>query len=439
MIMKNRGVCVSALLLAWLVGAAATGLAAPKLVLVHYMPWYVSKPYSGAWGWHWTMNHFNPDHVTADNQRHEIASWYYPLIGPYDSADPDVLEYHVLLMKLAGIDGLIVDWYGMDDYNDYAVNNARTLAILSYARKAGLKFSLCYEDATIRAEINGAFITAPEAIDHARQTFLYAQTNYFGDPAFLRWQARPVVLNFGPQYFRKSPEWEAIFSALPAQDRPAFFSEDNRVQTVGTGIFDWPPMNLSRTNAASPREAALTMAALDSYFNSFASKARTCEAFISSAFPRFHDIYAQAGVQPSFGQLDDQGGATFRQTLSLAMTNDSAFVQVVTWNDFGEGTVVEPTVEFGYRDLGLIQDLRRQYLDPKFTGVAGDLELPLRLYHLRKQYGKTSAALAAEMDRIFSRLASHNLAAAKKQLAAMEAGMVTIYEASATNTVSPEN
>jgi len=48
------------------------------------------------------------------------------------------------------------------------------------------------------------------------------------------------------------------------------------------------------------------------------------------------------------------------------MTNNSAFVQVVTWNDFGEGTVVEPTREHGYRDLGIVQDLRRQYLDPRF-------------------------------------------------------------------------
>ena len=24
----------------------------PKTVLVHYMPWYSSKPASGQWGWH---------------------------------------------------------------------------------------------------------------------------------------------------------------------------------------------------------------------------------------------------------------------------------------------------------------------------------------------------------------------------------------------------
>ncbi|MFH1184757.1 MAG: hypothetical protein V1755_06915 [Chloroflexota bacterium] len=91
----------------------------PRTVLVHYMPWYASKPVSGHWGWHWTMDHFNPDRV-AENGPREVASHYYPLIGPYDSSDPHALECHVLLMKLAGIDGAIIDWYGTKDYHDYA-------------------------------------------------------------------------------------------------------------------------------------------------------------------------------------------------------------------------------------------------------------------------------------------------------------------------------
>ncbi|SVE32207.1 uncharacterized protein METZ01_LOCUS485061, partial [marine metagenome] len=61
-----------------------------KTLLVHYMPWYASKPVSGQWGWHWTMNHFNPAKMNADGQR-ELAAHDPPLIGPYDSSDPDAL------------------------------------------------------------------------------------------------------------------------------------------------------------------------------------------------------------------------------------------------------------------------------------------------------------------------------------------------------------
>ena len=122
--------------------------------MVYYMPWYTAKPYSGSWGWHWTMNHFDPDQVNAIGQR-QIASWYYPLIGPYDSSDPAVLEYHVLLMKLAGIDGVIVDWYGSANFLDYSNNNQAATKLFQFARKAGLKFSVCYEDQTVQHLIDG--------------------------------------------------------------------------------------------------------------------------------------------------------------------------------------------------------------------------------------------------------------------------------------------
>src|SRR5471032_2609072 len=112
---KFRSILILAVLAPILFIAPAAIHGAPKPVMVHYMPWFVSQPYSGSWGWHWTMNHFNPN-VTNANGEQQIASWYYPLIGPYDSADPAVLEYHVLLMKLAGIDGVIVDWYGSANF-----------------------------------------------------------------------------------------------------------------------------------------------------------------------------------------------------------------------------------------------------------------------------------------------------------------------------------
>ncbi len=388
--------------------------------MVHYMPWFVSQSYSGSWGWHWTMNHFNPN-VTATDGEQEIASWYYPLIGPYDSLDPAVLEYHVLLMKLAGIDGVIVDWYGPDNYNDYAINNQRTLALFNYTRKAGLKFSLCYEDATIQSEINGNYITAGAAIAHAQQTMLYVQTNFFTDASFLRLSNAPVLLNFGPQYFKNSSDWASIFSVLNATNQPAFFTEDNRLSPVGAGAFDWPPMWLSGGGANM-----LTSTQLQGYLTSFQQTATGWLNFVSSAFPRFHDIYAQAGVGASYGQLDDANGSTLTNTLRLAMTNNSAIVQVVTWNDFGEGTIVEPTVDYGYRDLGIVQNLRRQYLDASFSYHTNDLALAYRLYNLRKQYGNVPA-ISAELNRTFTNIVSGALATANLQLTGIESNHPVIY------------
>ncbi len=394
--------------------------AAPKPIMFHYMPWFVGKPFSPSWGWHWTMNHFNPDTTNSSGER-QIASWYYPQIGPYDSDDPAVLEYHVLLMKLAGADGVIVDWYGMDDYLDYGVNNQRTAALFQFTRKAGLKFSLCYEDQTILQETNG-FIAISDTTNHAQQTMLYVETNYFSDSSYLRWNNQPVLLNFGPQYFKTNTQWQAIFSVLT--NPPAFFTEDNRLTVVGAGAFDWPPMSLSQTNAG-----VLSTFALNSYLNTFQQNGASWPAFISSAFPRFHDIYQQAGVGPSNGYLDDAGGSTFRNTLVQALTNKSAIVQIVTWNDFGEGTIMEPTVDFGLRDLGVLQDYRRQYLDSSFPYHTNDLTLATRLYNLRRQYSG-SPLLSAELDRVFTNIVSNNLTAANLQLEGLESNLPVIYNLS---------
>src|ERR1041385_7304504 len=89
----------------------------------------------------------------------------------------------------------------------------------------------------------------------------------------------------------------------------------------------------------------LSSAALKTYLAGFDQKAATWPVSVSSAFPRFHDIYQKAGVRNYWGYLGDAGGDTLRETLSRAMTNASSIVQIVTWNDFGEGTVVEPTQE----------------------------------------------------------------------------------------------
>ncbi len=373
--------------------AAATN---DKPVMVYYMPWYAAKPYSAEWGWHWTMNHFNPEKVNASGER-EIASWYYPLIGPYDSSDPAVLEYHVLLMKLAGIDGVIVDWYGSTDYFDYAAVDRNTARIFDYTRKAGLKFAVCYEDQTIQRLIDGKRISATEAIHHAQQEMLYLQSNFFCDPSYFRIKGKPLFENFGPQYFTSTTNWDEIFSVLEASNRPSFFTEDNRL-AAGAGAFDWPPMWLSQQPGTG---GVLSDAALKNYLVEFEDKSATWPAFISSAFPRFHDVYERAGVRNYWGYLGDRNGETLRESLNRALANKSALVQIVTWNDFGEGTTIEPTKEYGFRDLNLVQDLCHQKPNPGGHSVSNHLESAVQFYNLRRQ-SATNAALGSALDQVFA-------------------------------------
>jgi hypothetical protein len=408
--MKPRKFLQWVAFLSFILGTPAVNFAASKAIMVYYMPWFTAKPYSASWGWHWTMDHFSPDTLNASGER-QIASWYYPLIGPYDSSDPAVLEYHVLLMKLAGVDGVVVDWYGSANFLDYGINNQATLKLFQFARKAGLRFSICYEDQTIQHMIDLNYIVAGDAIHHAQKEMLYLQTNFFSDVSYLRLKGRPVLLNFGPQHFLMSSNWEDIFSVFAATNQPAFFTEDNRLP-VGTGAFSWPPMWMSQVPGTG---GVLSGAALKSYLADFDQKSSPWPAVISSAFPRFHDIYQRADVRNYWGYLGDRHGDTLRETLSRGMTNSSAIVQVVTWNDFGEGSMVEPTQEYGYRDLGIIQDFRRQYLESGFSRNTNDLTMALRFYNLRRQHS-TNIVVAAELDRIFTNIVSGKLDVANLQL-----------------------
>lgn len=374
----------------------------PKL-MVHYMPWYASKPVSGHWGWHWTMNRFDPEKTDEIGKR-EIASHYYPLIGPYDSSDPVVLEYHILLMKLAGIHGIIIDWYGIEDFYDYATLNRNTSHIIDFARKAGLEFAICYEDQTVKHMVNRNHIGEDDSIKHARKDMKYLQGEWFHDRLYLKLGDRPVLLVFGPQYFMKSSQWDSLFSVLDI--RPQFFTQDHRLSPSGTGAFSWPPMWKSQ-------DGVLSWESCNDYLDQFYEKAASWPSAIGTAFPGFHDVYEEAGGRNSYGYLDAQEGKIFDYTLHKAIINHTDIIQIVTWNDFGEGTNIEPTEEYGYRYLETIQELRRKHTDPRFPYVSEDLTLCKQLYDLRRKYGDNQDIML-KLDEVFDLLLTGKLADAKK-------------------------
>ncbi len=346
--------------------APTTSIPQPRRLMVHYMPWYQSREFSGTWGWHWTMNHFHPDTLTGG--RRESASHFTPLIGLYDSADPDVLECQVQQMKLAGIDGVIIDWYGPDDFWDYGQIHRNTQKLIAIAKKAGLHFAVMYEDQTVPHLIEGKQFPASEAVAHGQSVLKWAQTHWFSDPAYLILGSDPVFLVFGPQFYQED-QWKQIFAPLPHP--PAFFTEMVR-RDPAVGAFDWPlPQG---GHAQSVRDNL-----------SFYDRAGSWPQSIAGAWPRFQDVYGEAGTQPSYPVIEDRQGRTYSETLELALKSTAPIVQLITWNDWGEGTMIEPSAEFGYRDLETTQRLRRRYLDPKFSATAADLRLPLAVYELRRR------------------------------------------------------
>lgn len=395
--MKKRAILIVLVFALTIYCHNSYGGASAKKIVAHYMPWYQSKPVSGYWGWHWHMNHFNPPDT--------IASHYYPLFGPYDSNDPHVLASQALLMKFAGIDGMIVDWYGIEYFWDYGQIKDATHHFIQYIKKAQLEFSICYEDQTVKHMLNnGYFANRTEAIAYGKQVMQWLQDNYFTDPSYLKLDNKPVLLCFGPQFFTYS-EWGTLFEDL--DPKPHFFPLQYQ-WAPKTGEFDWPVPSAG-TEGVIPN------------FNAFYNRAAFYgwEEFIGAAFPRFHDIYAQAGVCPSYGYIDAQGTYTYSYTLERGLQSDANIVQIVTWNDYGEGTIIEPTEEDGYLYLEMTQEQRKEYIDPNFPYGATDLRLPVRLYTLRKE-DQGNPTVMAQLAIVEDYLFANNLSGAEKLLDQIE-------------------
>jgi len=398
-----RGAAVVAALGAAFLAASPAPAAPP--VLVHLMPWYASKPVSGRWGWHWTMGRFDPDRPAAPGQLGSAAH-DPPAIGLYDSRDPAAVECQVQLLVLSGIDGAVIDWYGTDDVHDYAAIHAATALAIKTLSRAGLRHAICYEDRAA-AEVAKTRPADGDAAAVARRHVGWLANHWLADPGAVHVGGRPVVLLFGPRVLVAADDWQRVRAGLdPA---PLLLALEHVWRPAGLdGVFGWPPVSGNRVIEPAEYGAALER---------LAGAARAGVPTVAVAFPAFRDVYAEAGLHESYGSIADRGGATLAETLDAALATPAAFVQIATFNDHGEGTAIEPSRDRGTARLGQVA---RRLLGPAAPSAA-DLELPLRLYRLRKAEPPLPAAASAALAAASAALFERRIPAAREALEAAEA------------------
>ena len=373
------------------------------LVMAHYMPWYRGPSKKSeennlsAYGGHWTRwGDKNPTQVV--NGKAVIHARQYPLTGPYHSGNTALLEYQVSLMKIAGIDGVIFDWYGSYDAPgfDFWENHGYTTAMVSVLKKAGLKFLVCYEDNTLNmiAEKNGE-VSAPvtgESLFIGNVSFEWAQASWFRTEEYVRFENRPVVLCFGPQHFKTKADWDEVFSGV--DPKPYFVDLENKYAWADAS-FNW--FNMPKSGEMTP---ALVNYNLNYFYNSV-QIIKPCR--IATVFSAFEDDYRPG---EGYGVLLYDDGAVFDLTWKkIQETNfNPAIIQIATWNDYGEGTIIEPTMERGYNELEYIQDRIKEW-DPGFPFTKEDLRWPLEFYKLRYTQTASNAqetAIKAATNAIFT-------------------------------------
>jgi hypothetical protein len=351
------------------------------LILVHYMPWYrgpsnkSQENNKSVYGGHWTgWGGIDPTQVRPNGQA-EIFARQYPLTGPYDQSTVYLLEYQAALFKLAGIDGVIFDWYGSRAVNDFGEIHGHTKAMVEVLKRAGLQFTICYEDNTINMEYSGREnVPAEKALESGKEVFRWMGENWFADSAYVHLDGRPLVMCFGPQYFSRD-QWNGLFAET---DPRPFFADLMARTNWADATYNWPAMNGKKPVYPN----------LVNDLNGFYKGQKDKPYLIASAWPAFDDVYEDIG-QNSYGDLAYAGGETFKLTFKAAMDSLPDIIQIATWNDYGEGTIVEPTVERGYRELEYLQDKRKER-DSGFPYTKEDLRIPLEFY--KPQYLNTANA-----------------------------------------------
>lgn len=340
-----------------------------KPILVHYMPWFKSLKTDGVWGQHWTMTNRNPNIINAAGKR-EIASHYYPLIGPYSTKDIHLQQYHLLLMKLTGVDGVIFDWYGKRDVLDFEEIKQGMESFILELEKTNLEFSVMYEDRAIKEQ---ARRLTPIQLNQAIEDFKYIESNYLDKNNYMHVDDFPLLMIFGPSYINNSNDWRIILNSI-----------NTNLNVLGL----WNSTNIMGSNNIAGEYAWIDQNNLTTLSEYYSHNIDFNNNIVGGvAYPRFNDFYLEGGWKTPLEDdwsIDGNGVNVFKNSFDESLKYPVDFIQIATWNDFGEGTQIEPTKEYGFLHLEMLQNYTET------TYKKEDLRIPYYIYKLRKKHLNSS-------------------------------------------------
>ena len=110
---------------------AAPGLAHAGPVAIFYYPWYGTPLHGGTWD-HWNQNGHTPPL--------SLYSRFFPATGPYSSADPAVVKRQMAEIASAGVDEVVISWWGRGSTEDELLP-----LVIGAARKSHLEAAIHLE------------------------------------------------------------------------------------------------------------------------------------------------------------------------------------------------------------------------------------------------------------------------------------------------------
>ena len=256
---------------------------------------------------------------------------YHMNVG-YNSADPAQVKAQVTDMLSRGISGVIIDWYGPNAKQE----NASSLAMMQEAqsRNGAFQFAIMEDAGAIKncANTAGCDITAAliNDLNYITQTFI-------SSPAYIRWNGNPVVFYFGVESY--SIDWTRVRANTASNLKFIFQNTGGFTRTYSDGGFSW----------VQPGDVTATDPMSLSYMTNFYQTAQnySTKLPVGASYKGFDDTLASWTANRHMQQQCGQTWlATFNKANSLWSTADQlAWFQLVTWNDYEEGTEIETGID----------------------------------------------------------------------------------------------
>jgi hypothetical protein len=310
----------------------------PHEVLAFYYTWYGLPDRHGQWI-HWGGE---------DKAAHDIPeSRHYPARGAYDSQDPALLESHIVQAKADGLTGFIATWWGQGTYEDRAFQ-----LLLVQADKHDFKTTIYWEIAPEEGR---------EQIDHAINDLVYVLKNYGPRKSFLKVEGKPVIFVYG-RVMEEVPlaSWPAIINGARSQAGDFLLIADGYSESFARMFDGVHTYNICAQVQGKSPEALRTWSA-QHYASAVNLARRQGRVSCVTVIPGYDDTKIR---KPGLNAAR-QDGQTYRVLWEEAIQAQPDWVLITSFNEWHEGSEIEPSWEDGDQYLKLTAEFAPRFLAEK--------------------------------------------------------------------------